>query len=436
MNRRFHHNLTSKCALLLALMMSMVMTAMPMAVHAATHPDWARAEVQRAHDMGIVPTSEGYDSPTTRAEFAAFAVRLYERQRGAIIGFGSFTDTDDPYVLRAANAGLVRGRGDGVFDPNGHINRQEAAALLYNVASRLGDTTPGQLPPFNDIGSLPDFAIAGVNWAFAAEVMGGVGDNRFYPLGVYTRRQTIVSMVRVYDVVNVNNEGFIALPPIIESPLVIDLPPAEPPTVYIPAPSVEQPQLPTPPANSQWGEVVILGEVYSLYGGGEATLSFAQQHGNDWFILSRGHASSVYRDNNLSIDGVRLSIDGVHIATAFANTAIGIVSIATPQGVSHLNLSGRPRVRAAQPQLGDAFLNIGGQRVNINIIEIDYGETIYEVQGLGIGMSGSPLTQYQDGALVFGGTLYGSEGPRRGFSPLLGDTMREFNSQIALYQQR
>jgi len=207
MNRKFHHYLTDKCVLLLALMMSMVMTTVPMTVQADVHPDWARSEVQRAHDMGIVPTSEGYDSPITRAEFAAFAVRLYERQRGAIIGVGSFTDTDDSYVLRAAHAGLVRGRGDGVFDPNGHINRQEAAALLYNVARRLGDTTPGKLPPFSDIGSLPDFAIAGVHWAFATAVMGGVGDNRFYPLGVYTRRQTIVSMVRVHDVVNVNDTG-------------------------------------------------------------------------------------------------------------------------------------------------------------------------------------------------------------------------------------
>jgi len=51
-------------------------------------------------------------------------------------------------------------------------------------------------------------------------------------------------------------------------------------------------------------------------------------------------------------------------------------------------------------------------------------------------MSGSPLMQYQNGVLVFGGVLYGGEGPRRGFSPLLDDTMREFNSQIALFQQR
>jgi len=418
------------------LLLAFMIPAMPMAVHAAAHPDWARVEVQRAHDMDIVPTGGGYDSPTTRAEFAAFAVRLYERQRGAIIGVGSFTDTDDPYVLRAAHAGLVRGRGDGVFDPHGHINRQEAAALLYNVARRLGDTDPGKHPPFNDIGNLPDFAIAGVHWAFATEVVGGVGDNRFYPLGVYTRRQTIVSMVRVYDVVNVNNEDVVVLPPIIETPMVIDLPPAEPPTAYIPTPPVEQPQPPAPPANNQWGEVVVLGEVYSLYGGGEATLSFAQQHGNDWFILSRGHASFLYRDNNLSIDGAHLSVGGVHVATAFANTAIGVVSVATPGGAAHLNLSNRPRVRAAQPQLGYAFLNIGGQRVNVNIIEIDEGETLYEVQGLDFGMSGSPLTQYQNGTLVFGGVLYGGEGPRRGFSPLLEDTMHEFNSQIALFQQR
>jgi len=299
-----------------------------------TPSGWAVESVQRARDMNLMPVHGGYQQATTRAEFSAFAVRLYQHQNGAITGYNRnrFTDTNDSYVARAAHIGLVNGVTDTTFAPHRAITRQEAAVLLHRVALALGDTTAVRPATFGDTGSVPSWARDGINWASSTYpvVMGGVGGDRFNPTGAYTTEQTAVSLVRVYDVVNGNgnNGGNVSQQTPIPTPTNTPVPPTN------------------PPAGNEWGEVVVLGQTYSLSGGANATLSFAQRHGNDWFIWSRGHASNIHRNNNISIDGAHKYVDGVHVATAFANTDMGVVSVATPAGVANLNLEGQPRARA------------------------------------------------------------------------------------------
>jgi len=407
--------------LFLALVVPLVTPAISVqAVISISQPSgWAQESVARAYELGLVPAHvQGlYQQATTRAEFAAFAVALYEHQRGhEITGYdiSRFVDARDVNVAKAAHIGLVNGVDDYRFSPHREINRMEAATLLNRVAEALGHTTAVREAPFADISGVQDWARPGINWAYSTNVMGGVGSNRFNPTGAYTREQTMVSLVRVYDIVNGR-------------------------VVIVPTPTPEPPPVDNTPMGHD--EVVVLGQEYGLSGGANARLSFAQRRGNDWFIWSRGHASHSHRNYGISIDGAHKYVDGVHVATAFANTEMGVVSVATREGVVHLDLERLPRIRVAQLRLGSAFMNIdldgnGIRRIEISVTEIDHQRTFYETGGTDLGTSGAPLTQYQNGELVLGGVHRGSSGATRGTAHLLEDTMSEFQRQVDRYRQR
>ena len=62
--------------------------------------DWAKAGLSAAIEAGLVPENlqSSYKQATTRAEFAALAVTLYETLKGEITERMTFSDTDDVNV--------------------------------------------------------------------------------------------------------------------------------------------------------------------------------------------------------------------------------------------------------------------------------------------------------------------------------------------------
>ncbi|MDR1668464.1 MAG: S-layer homology domain-containing protein, partial [Oscillospiraceae bacterium] len=115
---------------------------------------WAAERVNRAIDEGIIPESfQGrYTQPTTRAEFCALAVALFEKVRFTIEGRKSFEDTNDENIEKMAYIGVVGGtNAEGtLFNPSGEITRAAAATLLTNLAKAVGKPLPIQAASFND----------------------------------------------------------------------------------------------------------------------------------------------------------------------------------------------------------------------------------------------------------------------------------------------
>lgn len=164
---------------------------------------WAVEPVNRGISLGIVPASlqEKYGQATTRAEFCALAVGLYEAVSGTIDGRSTFTDTTDVNVEKMAYLGVVNGAGEGKFNPNGNLTREQAAAMLSRLANVLGKPLSGQAPAFADNASISPYAVEAVGQVQAVGIMGGVGNNTFAPGGSYTREQSIITIVRLYDLV-------------------------------------------------------------------------------------------------------------------------------------------------------------------------------------------------------------------------------------------
>lgn len=188
--------------------------------------EWARKEIEESIDAGFVlaELQSDYQSSITREEFAATAVMylayMYNMQVEDMIQMwcvkytgedvtpkelkSSFTDIEDSeladYIKYAEVMGIVKGRGNGMFDPFSYITREEAAVMLNNVfvayssGYKLGYY---DLSKLTDIGKISEWAIASVKNMYAMNVMKGVSETEFSPQGSYTREQCFATFLRL-----------------------------------------------------------------------------------------------------------------------------------------------------------------------------------------------------------------------------------------------
>ena len=172
---------------------------------------WAAEYVERATSLGLVPpTFTHLTLPITRAEFTDLAVRLYENMTGSeITGRMSFNDTSDLNVQKMGYLGIVSGVGDGYFNPYGEITREQAAVLLVRLFNAIYSYLDIDLPAmfempylpgtFTDYEQISTWAFNGVAMAYAMGLMRGVGNNTFSPSGDYTKQQSIVTILRLFN---------------------------------------------------------------------------------------------------------------------------------------------------------------------------------------------------------------------------------------------
>ncbi len=184
---------------------------------------WAQDEVQAARESGLVVSAVltgSYQSHITRIDFCKLAMRLvsvstgmtaaqYLAQQGVLVDPATFSDTSAMEVLQANALGIVNGVGGGRFNPEGFITRQEAATILMRTAHALGYRVPnGTSIVFDDRSQFASYAEAAIGFISACSsgandqrVMGGVGSGRFDPTGPYTREQSILTVLRLFNVV-------------------------------------------------------------------------------------------------------------------------------------------------------------------------------------------------------------------------------------------
>jgi len=171
-----------------------------------TASNWAYDGINRAFAYGLIPQNlqSQYTQTTTRSEFAAFAVALYETITGReITERMAFNDSTDIDVQKMGGLGVVTGVGGGNFNPNGTITREQAAVMLARLASVIGQPLPPSVPTFADNNNnISSWAVESVGQIQAAGIMGGVGNNNFAPNGEYTREQSIITMLRLFEILN------------------------------------------------------------------------------------------------------------------------------------------------------------------------------------------------------------------------------------------
>jgi len=163
---------------------------------------WALDQVNAAIATGLVPETlqSQYTAATTRAEFCALAVALYETAMGReITERSTFSDTSDINVQKMAALGVVTGVGDNKFSPNSALTREQAATMLARLADVMFKPLPSYSATFADVNDISLWASVAVGQVQAAGIMSGVGDNKFSPFTDYTREQSIITIMRLYD---------------------------------------------------------------------------------------------------------------------------------------------------------------------------------------------------------------------------------------------
>ena len=117
-------------------------------------------------------------------------------------GENTFADVPDgtwytAAVAWAAKNGVVNGVGNGKFDPDGAITREQMTAILLRFAAANGvDTSKrADLSSFPDAGSVSAWAKDALAWTVAEGIIGG-SDGKLLPQGNATRAQVAAILMR------------------------------------------------------------------------------------------------------------------------------------------------------------------------------------------------------------------------------------------------
>ena len=171
----------------------------------ANPSDWAENDINSIKANGRLEDRAfgDFQDKITRKDFAYLGVKMYEIITGesTSVGTASFTDSSDEFVLKAKNAGFIDGVGNGLFEPDREITRDEIAALfvkLYNVTGV--SYIPGvAAQDFADKDEIASWAQDYVKIARANEIVNGVGENKFSPKEKATREVALIMYKRTLD---------------------------------------------------------------------------------------------------------------------------------------------------------------------------------------------------------------------------------------------
>lgn len=181
--------------------------------------DWAKSELQRANDLGLIPAilkSADMTKPITREEFCELAVLLYEKvtgQKSEPVSSNPFTDTSNLQILKAYNLGITAGTSQTTFSPNVLINREQCAAMLFRAIKAIhpqGDYNVAGTPDFPDQKYISDWAVEATKYMNKIGIIAGDAQGNFMPkattpaqeaagYGMATREQAIALSIRTYE---------------------------------------------------------------------------------------------------------------------------------------------------------------------------------------------------------------------------------------------
>ena len=107
-------------------------------------------------------------------------------------------------VAWASSNGLVTGYGDGTFNPNGNISRQELAVILWRYAKALGISAAADgaaISGFADAGEVASWAAEAMSWAYRTGIITGRDSTHLAPNDGASRAETAAMLVRFLELV-------------------------------------------------------------------------------------------------------------------------------------------------------------------------------------------------------------------------------------------
>ena len=175
---------------------------------------WYHPYVDYAVTHGLFGGTSANTFEPESAMTRAMLVTVLWRYEGQPKGYqNTFVDVNaksgswyiDAVAWAAANK-IVGGVGNGKFDPEGKITREQMATILFRYAKWKGiDTSKrGDLSVFPDGSKVESWAKEAMQWTVAEKIIGG-SDGKLLPQGSATRAQVATILMRfIENIVNVN----------------------------------------------------------------------------------------------------------------------------------------------------------------------------------------------------------------------------------------
>ena len=159
--------------------------------------DWWYEAVKYVYENKLMAgTSTTTFEPTAKLNRAQAVQILYNLEgQPAVTGTADFTDVSGHWALNAITWGaennVVAGVGNGKFDPNADVTREQFAQMMYNYAKFKGYdlSAAGDLNSFSDVSKVSDWAVAALTWANGEGLINGNEDGSLAPNGTAIRGQ-------------------------------------------------------------------------------------------------------------------------------------------------------------------------------------------------------------------------------------------------------
>lgn len=203
-------NSTKHVAAFMSLMLAIVMVIMVTSASpqftdvSPTKDAWCYTQVMKAYEAGLI---NGYgnglfgkNDPITRGQMVQILYNYYGEDCGTNSGFSDVPSSAwyAKAVTWASKNGVVSGYSNGTFGPNNQLTREQMVTILYNVAGRPATNTSA-LAQFNDGGQVAAYAVNGFSWAVSNKVVSGTSNTTLSPRGTATRAQVAVILIRYLE---------------------------------------------------------------------------------------------------------------------------------------------------------------------------------------------------------------------------------------------
>ena len=147
-------------------------------------------------------------TPTEEPAVEEPAAEEAAAEEAALAAGEGFTDTGDHWaeteILGMEGVGIATGYSDGSFDPDGQLNRAEAAALLYRILGFDEPSAPGE-KPFPDV-PVDQWYSGYISNMKALEMIHGYGDGLYRPGNDITRAEFIKIALEAFYYVTTDAE--------------------------------------------------------------------------------------------------------------------------------------------------------------------------------------------------------------------------------------
>jgi hypothetical protein len=160
-----------------------------------TDAPWAKTAVENLYRRGIISgRGEGIFDPNadiTREEFAKIIVLAAGLEiTGEPSGFSDVPSGSwaEPYIAAAKNSGIINGKSEDEFGSGQNITREEMAAMVYRMIVRTGFSGEKGSLDFVDAEDISGYAIEAALYLSNARIINGM-DGRFEPKSNSTRAQ-------------------------------------------------------------------------------------------------------------------------------------------------------------------------------------------------------------------------------------------------------